>query len=406
MSREQAEAGALEREKRSTWGAGLFTSGVWDMLSIVVPLYGAAVGLGVAEIGLIVSARSVLPTALSIHGGILMDQLGTRRVLLWLAVACALLPILYPLSGWFAMLFLLQLLLGLASSLSMAAAQTWSLQVSGGDMATLAKFSVVSRIGTFIGPVVVGAAWDLFGARAAFLCVSLCGAGIVASAFFAMPSGSAQAKAPPVRAADAIRALVPNWAEHKQAFLLAAIPAMAFILAASFLRNAPGSIQASLYVVYLAGIGMTGTIIGTLVSVSELFGVFGSMVAASLERVMRGDRLLIACIASSIAAIAMTPLVGHVLFLLVVASVIRGIAQGISQPLMYSILGRVAPSTRHGASVGLRAAVVRLASIITPAVMGIIAETWGIEASFYVVGTVLLLASAALVVASRQLKFQ
>jgi len=406
VSQEQTAAGALEREIRSTWGAGLFTSGVWDMLSIVVPLYGAAVGLGVAEIGLIVSARSVLPTALSIHGGILMDRLGTRRVLLWVAVACALLPLLYPVSGWLAMLFLLQLLLGLASSISMAAAQTWSLQVSGGDMATLAKFSVVSRIGTFFGPVIVGAAWDLFGARAAFLCVSLCGAGIVASAFFAMPSGSAQAKAPPVRAADAIRALVPNWAEHKQALLLAAIPAMAFILAASFLRNAPGSIQASLYVVYLAGIGMTGTIIGSLVSVSELFGVFGSMVAAPLERVMRGDRLLIACIASSIAAIVITPLVGHILFLLVVASMIRGIAQGISQPLLYSIMSRIAPSTRHGASVGLRAAVVRLASIVTPAVMGIIAEAWGIEASFYVVGTVLLLASAALVVASRELKFQ
>ncbi len=406
MSREQPDAAALERENRATYGAGLFTSSVWDMLSIVVPLYGAAVGLGVAEIGLIVAARSVLPTALSIHGGILMDRLGTRRVLVWLAVACALLPLLYPLSGWFAMLFVLQLLLGLASSLSMAAAQTWSLQVSGGDMATLAKFSVVSRIGTFIGPVVVGAAWDLFGAWAAFVCVALCGAGIVASTASTVLDNPQQAKAPPVRAADTIRALVPNWAEHKQAIMLAVIPVMAFVLAASFLRNAPGSIQASMYVVYLAGIGMTGTIIGTLVSVSELFGVFGSMVAAPLERVMRGDRLLIACIASSIAAIAITPLVGHVLLLLVVASMVRGIAQGISQPLMYSILGRVAPSTRHGASVGLRAAVVRLASIVTPAVMGLIAEAWGIEASFYVVGAVLLLASAALVVASRGLKFQ
>ena len=60
MSREQGEA--LERENRATWGAGLFTSSVWDMLSIVVPLYGAAVGLGIAEIGLVVAARSVLPT--------------------------------------------------------------------------------------------------------------------------------------------------------------------------------------------------------------------------------------------------------------------------------------------------------------------------------------------------------
>ena len=405
MSREQGEAVA-ERENRAALGAGLFTSGVWDMLSIVVPHYAAAVGLGVAEIGLVVAARSVLPTALSIHGGILMDQFGIRRVLLWLAMACAALPLLYPASGWFAMLVTLQLLLGLATSLGMAAAQTWNLQASHGDMAMLARFSIVSRIGTFLGPVVVGATWDLFGAWAAFACVSLSGAGIVASAVYAAPGGASgfqQVSAPPIRGADAIRALVPRWADHKQAIALAAIPAVAFVLAASFLRNAPGSIQASLYVVYLADIGMTGTIIGALVAISELFGVFGSMMAASLERVMRGDRLLIACIASSIAAIAVTPLVGHVLLLLVVASIVRGIAQGISQPLMYSILGRAAPSTRHGASVGLRAAVVRLASIVTPAVMGIIAEIWSIETSFYVVGTVLLLACAALVVASRGL---
>jgi MFS family permease len=400
MSREPSEA--AERENRATLGAGLFTSSAWDMLSIVVPLYAAAVGLGVAEIGLVVAARSVLPTALSIHGGILMDRLGTRRVLLWLAMACAALPLLYPVSGWFAVLCALQLLLGLASSLGMAAAQTWSLQASHGDMAMLARFSIVSRIGTFLGPVLVGAAWDLFGAWAAFACVSLCGAGIVASAVYAAPGGAAGSP-PPVRGAEAIRALVPRWADHKEAIALAAIPAVAFILAASFLRNAPGSIQASLYVVYLADIGMTGTIIGALVGISELFGVFGSMMAAALERVIRGDRLLIACIAGSIAAIAVTPLVGHVLLLLVVASMVRGIAQGISQPLLYSILGRAAPSTRHGASVGLRAAVVRLASIVTPAVMGLIAEAWGIEASFYVVGAVLLLASAALVVASRGL---
>ena len=395
MNREQAE-------NRATLGAGLFTNGVWDMLSVVVPLYAAGVGLSVAEIGLVVAARSVLPAALSIHGGILMDQLGTRRVLLWVAMACASLPFLYPASGWFTALFALQLLLGLANSVAMAAAQTWSLQVSHGDVASLARFSVVSRIGTFLGPVVVGAAWDLFGAWAAFTCVSLCGAGIVASAVFAAP-GAQHAKSPPVTGAYAMRALVPRWADHKQAIALAAIPAVAFVLAASFLRNAPGSIQASLYVVYLADIGMTGTIIGALVAISELFGVFGSMVAAPMERAIRGDRLLIACIAGSVAAIAVTPLVGHFLLLLVLASIVRGVAQGISQPLMYSILGRSAPSTRHGASVGLRNAVVRLASIVTPTVMGIAAEAWGIETSFYAVGAVLLLACAALAVAARGL---
>ena len=70
-----------DREQFAILGAAVFTNGLWDMLSVLVPLYGVAVGLNPAEIGLIVSARSVLPAALSIHGGILMDQLGTRRVL-------------------------------------------------------------------------------------------------------------------------------------------------------------------------------------------------------------------------------------------------------------------------------------------------------------------------------------
>jgi len=395
----RTETQRKDRDTIAVLGAGLFTNGVWDMLSVVVPLYGVAVGLNPAEIGLVVSARSVLPAALSIHGGILMDELGIRRVLKWVALGSAALPLLYPISGWFSVLVVLQLLLGLASSLGMAASQTWSLQTSHGDTAMLARFSVVSRIGTFLGPVVVGAAWDLFGAWVAFACVALCGAGIVAAASYGASGGATPAPAP-----HAVSALVPRWEQHKQALLLAAIPAVAFILAVSFLRNASGAIQASLYVVYLDGIGLSGTAIGLLVSASELFGVFGSLAAAPLERKIRGDRLMLLCIAASVAAIAVTPLVGAFLALLFVASAVRGLGQGISQPLMYSILSHAAPATRHGASIGLRNAVVRLASIVTPTAMGIIAEAWSIEASFYVMGAAFLIATTALaVVAGRAL---
>jgi MFS family permease len=401
MGGEKPEASNREREFRFTLGAGLFSNSLWDMLSVLVPLHATAVGLSVAEIGFVVAARSVLPTILSIHGGIVMDQLGIRRVLLCVAVACTALPLLYPASGWFVMLCVLQLLLGLASSLCMAAAQTWSLEVTLGDTAMLARYSIGTRIGTFLGPVIVGAAWDLFGAWAAFACISLSGAGIVAAAVVAIPGGR-QPAAPPLQGPAALRALVPRWADHRDALALAAIPAVAVVLAASFLRNAPGSIQASLYVVYLDGIGLTGTVIGALVAGCELFGVFGSMMAAPLEKVMRQDLLMLAAIAASIAAIAVTPLVGGFLVLLALAAIVRGIAQGVSQPLMYSILGRA--STRHGASVGLRTAVVRLASIVTPAAMGVAAETWGIEVSFYVVGGVLLLASAVLAFTAYRLK--
>jgi MFS transporter, FSR family, fosmidomycin resistance protein len=393
------------REIRATLGAGFFTNGVWDMLSIVVPLYGVAVGLSVAEIGLIVAARSVLPTALSIHGGILMDRWGTRRILLWLAAGCVALPLLYPVSGWFGVLMLLQLALGLASSLGMAAAQTWSLQSSHGDTASLAHFSLVSRIGTFLGPIMIGAIWDLFGAWAAFACISLWGAGIAASAAYGAPPHTVRAGAPAPRAARAraLATLVPRWAEHRRAIALAAIPAVAFVLAVSFFRNAPGAIQASLYVVYLGEIGVTGTLIGMLVALCELSGVAGSLAAAPAERLMRPPALVVSCIAVSIAAIGATPLIGHAFLLLIVAAVLRGFAQGMSQPLMYSILGRAVPSSVHGTSVGLRNAVTRLASIVTPIVMGITAELWGIEASFYAVAVALLAGTAGLALAARMI---
>ena len=378
------------REQVAILGAAVFTNGLWDMLSVLVPLYGVAVGLNAAEIGLVVSARSVLPAALSIHGGILMDLLGTRRVLLWVAAACAALPMLYPLTGWFTLLFVLQLLLGFASSLSMAASQTWAMHTSRGATHLLARHSVATRIGTFIGPVIVGAAWDLFGAWVAFAAISLCGAAIIAATQVHSPAAN------PGQTQPGLGVLLPRWEPHKQAILLAAIPAVAFVLCASFLRNSSGGIQSSLYIVYLNGIGISGTVIGLLVAIAELSGVLGSLLAAPMERRLRSDRLAIVCIATSVTAIAATPLLGSYLALLVIACVVRGTAQGMSQPLMYSILSLEVPPQRRGASVGLRDAVVRLQSIITPAVMGAIAQAWSIEASFYCIGAVFLLAAAAL----------
>jgi sugar phosphate permease len=362
-----------------------------------VPLYAVAVGLNAAEIGLIVAARSVLPAALSIHGGILMDQLGTRRVLMGVAAASTALPLLYPISGWFTVLTILQLLLGLASALGMAASQTWAMQVGRGDTAMLARYSVATRIGTFIGPVVVGATWDFLGAWAAFACVAACGAGVIAATAYST------AAVPPMPHGRAAAMLIPRWEPHKQALLLALIPSVAFILATSLLRNSSGAIQSSLFVVYLNGIGYSGTLIGALVATAELSGVAGSLLAAPVERRLGSYALVIACVVVSLICISSTPLIAGTLAILIGACVLRGIVQGMSQPLMYSILSNEVSSDRHGSSVGLRNAVVRLGSIITPAMMGLVAEAYGIEASFYVIGVGFLGITVVLAVAFRGL---
>ena len=271
---------AQDREHLSVLGAGLFTNGVWDMLSVIVPLYAVAVGLNAAEIGLVVAARSVLPAVLSIHGGILMDELGTRRVLRWVAMVSAVLPLLFPLSGWFALLLALQLLLGLASGLGMAASQTWSMQTSGGMTSLLARYSIATRIGTFIGPVIVGAAWDLFGAWVAFVCVALCGAGTIAATAY---SSGVRPRPNPPKPSAAV--LIPRWAPHKRALLLAIIPGVTFILAASFLRNAVVRLASIITPALMGGIAETWGIEASFYVIGAIFLAGTALLAVAAQRI-------------------------------------------------------------------------------------------------------------------------
>lgn len=392
------------RTTYAIFGTGLFANGQWDMLAVLVPLYAALVGLSPVEIGLIVSARSVLPTLFSIHGGIMMDRYGARRVLIWLATATATLPLLYPAADWFPILFALQMALGLAGNLTMAGAQTLINRISRGDTASIANFSLACRVGTFAGPIIVGATWDILGSWAAFACIAIWGAGtLVATLLAGTETNDPVVDVTPSAPArqGSVAAWLPKWAEHMQAVALAAIPAVAFILVLTFLRNGPGAIQASFYVVYLGEIGLTGTIIGALIGASEFFAGVGAVVAAPVARRMRAHWLVVAFVGSAILFIVITPLIGQFLVLLVVAAALRGLSQGVNQPVMYSILSRSVGPDAQGAAVGLRNTVNRLSSLMLPTAMGLAAGQWGIEASFYVMGIVLLATCGALAIVIR-----
>jgi MFS family permease len=63
---------------------------------------------------------------------------------------------------------------------------------------------------------------------------------------------------------------------------------------------------------------------------------------------------------------------------------------GVSQPLLISLMARSA-GRAQGKGVGLRTTANRLAILVTPVIMGAIAEVAGIEASFYLTGGFLIL---------------
>lgn len=373
----------------SAFGVGLTANSVASMVKVVFALWAVHLAMGPAEFGLAASASAVLPFLLSIHGGVLMDRLGTRRVTLVYVVTTALAMPLYPLLPFFSAILVLQLITGLTSNMGWVGAQALICNLSSGRTALMSQFSVAGKAGTLIAPVAVGAAWDLGGPWAAFGFVTV-SSWIVVAALWIAPSDPDTVPRPTGR--DVLREITPKLSDYIRAFSLIAIPTVAFVVVMSALRISSSAVQTSFYVVYLRDIGMIGTLVGVLVSISEAAGLIGALMAAFWEKYFKPHWVFIASVVVSLIGVMITPLLGGVFVLLTLATFMRGYGQGLSQPVMFGILSRAVGRNEQGTSIGLRTTSNRFATMVVPGAMGVVAEAVGIEASFFwICGTLIAL---------------
>ena len=386
----------IEAQKRvparalyATYTVGLTTNSLVTMMKVIVPLWAVMIGMSPGEIGLAMGAGGLVPFIFSIHGGTMMDRLGTRRITIIFAALGALTLPLYPLMPWVIALFVLQLVSGYTTNMGWMGAQALIVQFGRGNTEMIAKFSFATRIGTICGPILIGAIWDVAGPWGAFLFCGLIGISIVACTYMVpahLTDGEFADNPPPIRAAD----MIPRLSDYIQAFAMMAIPAVAFVVAVTYIRIASSAMQGSFYVVYLEGIGMSGTLIGILLAMSEGGGMFGSFIAKPMERIMAPHWVLLIFIALSLFFISVTPYLGGIFVLLLIASGIRGSAQGLAQPVMFAVLSRAVSRKEQGMSIGLRTTSNRLATIMVPTIMGYVVEWTSIEDSFWIVGGALI----------------
>jgi MFS family permease len=367
---------------------GLFGMGYTDFYIFLIPLYGLSLGMSASQIGLLVGGRSLLAVFLSIHVGILMDRFGTRRVTLFFVWSAIVLAPVFPLVPWFWALLLLQIVNGGALSFAWSGAQTLIAQLAEGEAEYIGRFSAYARIGTTAAPLAAGLAWDLGGAWPAYMIGALWGM-VLTVALLRAPE--AKERSAPATGRVRLRDMLPRLADYADCFALMAIPAVATTMAIIFLRTATQGVQSSLYVVYLHGIGLVGTTIGLLFSAVEIFSGLGSLFAGRAMRLGDPQKTMLSGTVVSIVLICATPFLGGVYALLMVAQVARGWLQGVVQPMMFSVQAKAVGPYRQGAIVGLRQTMNRLAAIVIPPVMGVIADGWGTTTSFVVLGIFLAL---------------
>jgi MFS family permease len=385
--------------------AGPFSMGYLDFYTFLMPLYALSLGFDAAQVGILVGARSIVAMFLSIHIGVLMDRFGTRKVTLFFVSTSMVLAPLFPLVPWFWGLLLLQLVNGAAVSFAWSGIQTLIAQVAEGEARYLGRFTFFARLGSTTAPLLGGAIWDFGGLWPAYLAAASWGAVLTVALlcapeaeFFAAPHAAGS-----VRARFKARDVWPRLSDYANSLTLLAIPAIALSLTIIAMRNSTYSIQTSVYVVYLTQAGLVGTTIGMLFSAAEIASGFGALFAGRAMGLGNAQRTMLSGTALSILLIALTPLLGGVLALLLVFQVVRGWLEGVIQPLILSVQARAAGRHQQGAVVGLRQTGQRFTSIVVPPVMGGIADRCGIGESFFILGGFMLLLCIPLALIIRRL---
>ncbi len=379
------------RTRLGIYGSGLFSDGATN---VVVPLWALYLEPSPFAFGIVIGARSFLPFLFSIHGGVLMDRLGARQVMLFFAAIGLIVPILFPLLPWIWVAGILNLLLGLTSTMNWVGAQTLVGHVMRGNPSFAWQRSFCNRLGHLVFPVLAGATWDLFGPWGGFG-VTLLAAVLFMIAALMLPRRNGKPKEGDDARPFRLRDMVPRLEDYTRTFTLLGIPLVAVAVTGSVLNIAGGAIQGSFYIAYMREIGLTGTLIGVIFAALHLSGLAGTAGVTPLARRTGDVWLLNATVVGAIAAITITPLLAAFLPLLAV-SFIRGFMVGVSQPLMIMIPSKSVPPGSQGAVVGLRISLNRLMQTVLPPIMGGVVTLVGLESSFYWVAGFLLVLSCGL----------
>lgn len=378
------------RQQLPIYGAGVFSNSNVTISSIIVPLWALYLDVSPGMIGVLLGVRHLPGLLFAIHGGVLLDRLGARPVMITFAAIAVAVPLLFPVMPWIWAMIILQMVWGFATTMTWMGAQTCVSQLMRGSTRHAARLSVSVRLGMLIGPPFAGWAWDTWGPWGGFIAISIWALGLLISCLAIPKIGFDENQ--PVRRFR-IGDLVPRGGDYLAALRMMTIPAIAICVYLSAIRIASYGVQESFYIVYLKQIGLSGENIGLLAGTGHsLLGAVGALMlglAPQIRSVRRQLYLFLITLAVAVVLISISPLLID-FWPLFAAITLRGFLLGLNQPLMISVMAGAAPPGVQGQTVGLRTTANRAASTLVPVLMGFMIEAIGIEYSFYAMGIAML----------------
>lgn len=339
---------------------------------MAAPLLALRQGYSAAAVGVLLSLYALTQVFLALPAGRFADRHGLKRPVAWSVGASALgagIAVAWPI---FPVLCVGALLTGGATGTAVIALQRHVGRAAAGPTELKRVFSWLAigpAFSNFLGPFAAGLMIDHAGFRAAFLLMALLPlvAWLFVRTAHELPQPERPANAVPTRAWDLWRApmfrrlMLVNW------FLSSAWDVHTFVV--PVLGHARG-LSAS----------VIGTILGGFAMAAALIRVVLPLLAS---RVREWALITFAMVCTTV-IYSIYPLM-HTAATMAVCSVLLGLALGLVQPMVMSMLHQITPEHRHGEAVGMRMMVINASSVAMPLLFGGAGAVIGVSAVFWTV---------------------
>ena len=357
---------------------------------MAAPLLALREGYSPAAVGVLLALFALTQVFLALPAGRFADRHGLRRPIsysVFAAVLGAAAAVAFPI---FPVLCFAALMTGGATGAAVISLQRHVGRAAVGALQLRQVFSWLSigpAVSNFIGPFSAGLLIDHVGAlpgstsgyRAAFLLMAILP---LASWFLVrktreLPPVIAASGGPQPRAWDLMRQatfrrlMLVNW------FLSSCWDVHTFVVPVlGFERGISASV--------------IGTILGSFAVAAALIRTVMPLVAAHL----REWKVLAASMLITAVLFGIYPLM-HSAIGMGICSVLLGLALGMVQPMVMSMLHQITPEARHGEALGLRLMAINASSVVMPMLFGSAGALVGIAGVFWATGTMVGLGSRA-----------
>jgi MFS family permease len=344
----------------------------------IMPLYAIQLGAGGTELGFIIAAFNLARSLFNPVVGRLSDRLGRKPFMLAGLFCYALLSVAYIQAASVSGLIAVRFAHGLAAVCVAPVAMAVVAEIApprrlGIYMGTL---SMALMLGVGAGPLLGGVIKDWLGTEAAFLTMG--GLALVTSVgILAFVPSLARKAGETVKPSTSMRQTL------RQSRILQTVFSIRFFSAVG---------QGAVYTflpLYGVAIGISSTQVGILLGVNVLLIAFLQRPGGRLADRTHPVALMVGGIVLSGLAVAGMPLVQNFSGALVM-NILMGVANGIAVPAALVLAGREGARVGMGSVMGLFDAALSLGFIVSPILLGMVHDAFGIEAIFHVGGGIIL----------------